>query len=281
MPKNLLNNLGKERERETNSEFSMPNIRGFTLIELSITLVIIGLIIGAILVGQNMINSARLRSVASELVNFETATNTFMLKYNCLAGDCYNATQFLGVNSNGCPDGDSYTGTCDGDGDGFIGTGDGWNDFEGNEWYRYWQQLAQSGLISGIFTGMSGAGSCGGKCVSILNTNIPASKAFVSGGYSGWIEDVAGSSDYFNATHKKDIYIFGAATSNYISSIPIISPADVYYIDAKIDDGLVISGKVTTDRSSSCPTSNDNVTAKYDLASSSLSCILIYRPDLQ
>lgn len=219
-----------------------------------------------------------MRTVASELVNFETATNTFRLKYNCLPGDCASATQFFGTNSNGCPDGDSYTGTCDGDGNGFIGAGDGWVTLTGNEFYRYWQQLGQAGLINGNLTGLSGATGCGSKCVSILGTNVPTSKAIAMAGYSVWIEDPADPVTYFNMTSRKDVYYFGALTTNYITDASILSPPDMYYIDTKIDDGLVISGKVTTKKYSSCPTNNNDVTAKYDLSKSDLICTLIYRP---
>jgi hypothetical protein len=69
---------------------------GFTLIELSILLVVIGLIVGGVLVGQDLIRSAGIRKTISELQKFQTAIATFKGKYDCLAGDCPNATIFLG-----------------------------------------------------------------------------------------------------------------------------------------------------------------------------------------
>lgn len=70
--------------------------KGFTLIELSIVLVIIGLIVGGILMGKDLINAANIRAAISQLEKFQTVFNTFKLKYNCEAGDCPNATAFFG-----------------------------------------------------------------------------------------------------------------------------------------------------------------------------------------
>src|SRR5580693_9186033 len=73
---------------------------GFTLIELSIVLVIIGLIIGGVLVGQDLINAAQARAIITDIERFNTAANTFESKYGCLPGDCVNATNFFGTDAN-------------------------------------------------------------------------------------------------------------------------------------------------------------------------------------
>lgn len=70
---------------------------GFTLIELSVVLVVIGLIIGGILVGKNLIETANIRAQTSQIHNIEAQTTTFQLKYNCLPGDCPNATSLFGT----------------------------------------------------------------------------------------------------------------------------------------------------------------------------------------
>ena len=66
-------------QRRTNS--------GFTLIELSIVLVIIGLIVGGVLVGQELIRAAGIRATISQVEQYQTAANTFFDKFGALPGD--------------------------------------------------------------------------------------------------------------------------------------------------------------------------------------------------
>ena len=61
--------------------------RGFTLIEMASVLVIIGLIVGGILVGQSLIKAAEVRSEVTQMEKFQTAVNTFRDKYGYLPGD--------------------------------------------------------------------------------------------------------------------------------------------------------------------------------------------------
>src|ERR1700710_2201298 len=61
--------------------------QGFTLIELSIVLVIIGLIVGGVLVGQDLIKAAATRAQISQIEKYNQAVNTFKTKYNGIPGD--------------------------------------------------------------------------------------------------------------------------------------------------------------------------------------------------
>jgi prepilin-type N-terminal cleavage/methylation domain-containing protein len=61
--------------------------RGFTLIELCIVLVIIGLIVGGVLVGRDLISAAAVRAQVSQIEKYNTAVNTFRAKYGALPGD--------------------------------------------------------------------------------------------------------------------------------------------------------------------------------------------------
>lgn len=71
---------------------------GFTLIELSVVLIIIGLIAGGLLSGQELIVQAEIRKTVSQVEKMDAAINAFRLKYDCLPGDCSDVAQ-LGFDS--------------------------------------------------------------------------------------------------------------------------------------------------------------------------------------
>ncbi len=60
---------------------------GFTLIELAIVLVIIGLLLGGVLKGQELINSAKVKNLASDFKNIQVYIYGYQDKYKALPGD--------------------------------------------------------------------------------------------------------------------------------------------------------------------------------------------------
>src|SRR5438552_4058186 len=71
--------------------------QAFSLVELSIVLVILGLLVGGILSGQSLIRAAELRSVTTEFSRYLAAVQSFKDKYFALPGDMANATAFWGI----------------------------------------------------------------------------------------------------------------------------------------------------------------------------------------
>ncbi len=71
--------------------------KAFTLIELSIVIVIIALIVTGVIAGQSLVRQAKLRSVISESEQIKTAINTFKLQYSQLPGDFDNAFAYWGT----------------------------------------------------------------------------------------------------------------------------------------------------------------------------------------
>jgi prepilin-type N-terminal cleavage/methylation domain-containing protein len=67
---------------------------GFTLLEITMVIVIIALLMGGILIGSDLIRSAEIRSAMRQMEMLDTSINAFRGKYNCLPGDCKNITQF-------------------------------------------------------------------------------------------------------------------------------------------------------------------------------------------
>lgn len=253
---------------------------GFTLVELSIVIVIIGLIIGGITAGQSMVRQAELRSVITDIDKYSTSINTFKSKYLALPGDMANATDFWGAQH--ATPATCYTTastsalTCNGNGNGIISTADGGT--TSSEMFRAWQHLANAGLIEGTFNGVA---STGGTAYAVIGTNVPASKVS-GGGYTlaGWSYNYAGDSNLFAANYGH-IILFGAQYTNYETEGPLLTPQDAWSMDTKIDDGKPAYGKVKSFKQGSsmtpsCLTTAVETTSAYAVTTSGQLCSLIF-----
>ncbi|MCH9670292.1 MAG: prepilin-type N-terminal cleavage/methylation domain-containing protein [Gammaproteobacteria bacterium] len=116
---------------------------GFTLVEIAIVLVIIGLLLGGILKGQELINSARVRNMADMNAGIQAAYYGFIDRFRRVPGDWSNtpATAAIGVTING-----------GGNDNGRIDNGQGGTPIfaEAN---AMWEQLSKAGFIQGSYNG--------------------------------------------------------------------------------------------------------------------------------
>jgi len=233
-----------------------PEPQGFTLIELSIVLVIIGLIVGGVLVGQDLIRSAAVRAQVTQIEKFNQAVNTFYGKYGALPGDlnAQIANQF-GFTPRG-----SYAGQ--GDGNGFI-QGIWGNDPNANsggfpymgEAAVFWVDLTSANglnvnLIEGSFhTGnfLTAPSTPLGSTTTSLY--MPAAKigrgnyVYVYGLEGNLAADGAGSclmpeANYFTLV-QMSLTSIGPGPGNAGLTV-----TEANAIDTKIDDGLPLSGNV-------------------------------------
>jgi prepilin-type N-terminal cleavage/methylation domain-containing protein len=220
---------------------------GFTLIELSIALIIIGLIVGGILVGRDMIKAAETRAQVAQIEKFNTAVNTFVTKYGGLPGDlALNlASQFGFTTPASCTGGAGQR-----NGDGLLSGAEdeaSVNQAVGENG-MFWQDLSSNvsaPLIDGIYPA---AGSAPITC-DIIGVTITTTPGIT---YVG---------DYIPAAkigYGNFIYVYNDGGSNWygLSAIYEISNNDVpfssasipvtmaYNIDKKIDDGLPLTGLV-------------------------------------
>src|SRR5947207_694898 len=111
---------------------------GFTLIEIAIVLVIIGLLLGGVLKGQELITGARVRNFIQQQDGVKAAYFGFLDRYRSLPGDYANAT----TNINGVTNPNAACNNGNGNGDGTITTA-------GNENILVWEHLSKSGFITG------------------------------------------------------------------------------------------------------------------------------------
>src|SRR3990167_3747578 len=214
---------------------------GFSLVELSIVLVILGLLTGGILAGQSLIRAAELRSVNTEYQRYYTASLAFRDKYFAIPGDMTNATAFWGKDNVKCTADSGTTtvaGTCNGDGGGMIG-GAGSAGATG-ELYRYWQQLALAGLIEGTYTGYAGPAA---GADHVIGTNAPRSKMNNGGWGITNRANYAGDAAIY-AYDYGNMFMFGAQQSGNLPELNITTPEETWNIDTKMDDGKPGSGKL-------------------------------------
>jgi prepilin-type N-terminal cleavage/methylation domain-containing protein len=237
---------------------------GFTLIELSIVLVIIGLIVGGVLVGRDLISAAGTRAQIAQIDKYNAAVNTFYGKYGYLPGDIpKNAAAQFGFATR-------VGGTGDGDGNGVI-EGDntttgqicGFNVLAG-ETSLFWNDLGVLHLIDGQFVNNTDTAIStlpNGLGTLPANAYLPEAKIgntnFVyvwSGGYG---TDAGGNSGNGGSTVAalctnspgNNINYFGLSQLSQTSngsphSSPGLSVGQAYAIDKKIDDGFPQSGRV-------------------------------------
>jgi prepilin-type N-terminal cleavage/methylation domain-containing protein len=215
--------------------------KAFTLIELSIVLVIIGLIVSGILFGKDLIHAAQIRATVSQLNNIDTAIGTFKLKYNAIPGDMKNATDFFS--------GTTYNGN----GDGMITNSNGATELEN---VNLWHQLQMAGLIAGNYRSFPNDGTYDAD----FDDGNAYSPKTILGNYMamGWTTVAVPAKTlekHFYTFQSQPIYQFYladmrrsfASGCNSTPDDPYVicesTAADAYAIDAKIDDGLPLTGK--------------------------------------
>jgi len=248
----------------------------FSLVELSIVLVILGLLTGGILGGQSLIRAAELRSLSTDATRYTTAVYTFRDKYFALPGDMTNATAFWGAAPDCSAQTASGSATCNGNGNGQMT----WSGTypERAEIFTFWQQLANAGLIEGSYNGVRGPGTF--PAATVPGTNAPRTR--ISNGC--WTVYNTSSTTSFNLTTSNQSNAFiagglgGSSPNNDYCHAAFIRAEELWNIDTKMDDGLPGQGTIVTwnqTRLPNCGSTNDPATAVYNLSNTAMSCSLI------
>ncbi len=234
--------------------------KAFTLIELAIVLVVIWLIIGGVMVGQELIKTARLHSQIAQIQDLETQINTFSVKYNCLPGDCATATDFLGTTD---PSGNTIY---NGDNDGLILSranayvaGNCLTSWTGGETTQIFLHLKLSGL--GNYTATGAMGAVGAMGQVVVGSDLPAAKINTNTGmlvsciYTPQVPygPMPAMFDTGNSiiVGLGNAYLTGRIAyrlGRYNTGANItgsgIAPESTRMIDDKIDDGVANKGRV-------------------------------------
>ena len=204
---------------------------GFTLIELSIVLVIIGFIIGGVLVGRDLIAAAKVRAQISQFDKYQAAVNTFRLKYNYLPGDIPEpyATNY-GFTTRG-------TAQYKGDGNGMIDGGCVFATRYGCETALFWKDLRDAGLIDANVSNITYTGSHQNIAATVgMEGYLPLAAI----GERNFIAVLAGNGNGYHIIGFNYFYlgqITATVGSGDYSASSGISPLQANVIDTKMDDG--------------------------------------------
>jgi prepilin-type N-terminal cleavage/methylation domain-containing protein len=198
---------------------------GFTLIEIAIVLVIIGLLLGGVLKGQELITSARVRNMISQQDGIKAAYFGFLDRYRALPGD-YSAA--VG-NIKGVTAGNN------GNGDGQI-----LDNAAIKESILVWDHLSKAGFINGSYE----------YSATVADSNTPKNP------YSGYLQ-LSYDAKYGDPTVTTTAVRHNLKTGN---QVPVSILAEV---DRKIDDGNPYTGafqfSIYVGASGTAPTAGDCV----------------------
>jgi len=208
--------------------------QGFTLVELAIVLVIIGLIVGGVLVGQDLIKAATVRSTLGDIEKYNAAATTFRNKYGGLPGDLLaaNATQFGLLTATG------RTGAAGlGDGNGLIEGCGAAAVALGCETALFWVDLSTAGLIPQNLTAYTSAATTVDNITSIsaMQSYLPTQK--VRQGTFAFVYTTGGRNYFTVATA-----LTGAAGAVTLGAG--VTPNEGRSMDEKLDDALPRTGVV-------------------------------------
>ena len=200
LPKNHLNLKGLLKAR----------LAAFSLVEVAIALVVLGILLGAALKGQELVESARQKAVLAQIATLEAAVATFQDRYGALPGDLPNASSKI------------TAGLSNGRGEGSL-QGDPRSTQTSAG--AFWTHLAGAGLFE--------AGPIQGGRLS-ASQGLPSTRL-------GGVLTVAP-----RAPSRKGLWLLLSGENGQ----PILTPAQAQALDTQGDDGSPLSGRIQAETAS-------------------------------
>jgi len=251
---------------------------GFTLVELAIVMIIIGLLIGGVLKGQQLVQNARVTAVINAVNGYRAAYAAFKDTYGAVPGDMPNARLRIA----GCTGTDAAGNYCYvGNGNGIVGTTTG---STGNrtsqanltstpqiETSMFWKHLALADLITGVENNANPAAAAWGR----THPSSPIGGGFVMM-FATTTSGTPDSSHFLRLQNQ----LVGTHPVDY--GIMPLTPRQAWQIDRKMDDGVPRTGYVIGDNFDGTSDTGAGVGCEgsaYQMLKEVKACIQLYRID--
>lgn len=217
---------------------------GFTLVELAIVLVIMGLIIGGVIAGNALIDSSKIRSLLNDVNKYRAAVSSFQTKYGSYPGDM-RGTEVVSF----WPGEQTLYGSvaaAGGNGNGRICA------FSGeDENFKAWRQLALAGMIEGTYTGTHSSFR------GVVDVNMPPAAIEGMGIMYNCLDPAHGNYwvleiEFPVLAQQRPIWLFTLGRVEFaahdgtwvVTSGRALTPRQAQEIDVKGDDGFPTSGQI-------------------------------------
>jgi prepilin-type N-terminal cleavage/methylation domain-containing protein len=263
----------------------MKKENGFTLVELAIVLMIIGLLIGGVLRGQELLANSQTTATMQQVAAYIGAKVTFGDAYGAIPGDMPNATKRVP----GCTSANSCQ---DGNGDGVIGgsgsqivngqvSGQPWTDVDPaitTENTQFWKHLAAAHMISGVDPSASTPEWGKSHPVAKMGSGFFARYA----NFTGVGNNVGSGSNIYLVLRKGIDGTWQCGGGANPSSLCSISGMRASQIDRKMDDSMAGTGDVIAVSSSwqngcGVPNLGINGPTGYAESKSDKSCDIMFK----
>ena len=259
--------------------------QGFSIVELSIVLIVITIVITGILVGTSLINQAGISSLIRDINATQISYNNFILRYEAKPGDCSSAANYWA----NCADNNL---DCNGNGNRLVEYSPipiGENGI-GDETVRVYRHLALANMINNAGTNQLLHGISGGNL--IIGTDVPPSKIPGTGFFiAGPVQDIGNGVIYASpwlGDNKTNAVFIGTKKSGNGLVFSALTADDAFSIDKKIDDGVVNSTYQLTGATTGLFRSIDGADAQqfdcqdnniYNTISDKLTCVIGFSLD--
>jgi len=204
------------------------NAEGFTLVELAIVMIIIGLLVGGVIKGFQMVQNAKVKAIVSQLESIRASTQSFRDAYSALPGDLTNARDRVA----NCND----TTFCqNGNADSVVGTpGDNTAAAHEGENIQYWKHLSLANLLGGVVYDADPDAAPLEYAV-----HFPESEN-KKGGYQVFFR----LADDFTNNHVIRLHSTVDATFSGTPGTYALTPSEIAQIDRTLDDSSPATGRI-------------------------------------